>query len=196
MVCVLCFITIGIGVWKIEQSDSESRIPLPVLRYSQVASGDALPTAIRIDDVAGFTQAAWVHNYSIRQTRYRAVYYPLAPAGWTSDQPVHLLEMDSIIVGDGPAPYNAVNAPGPREGTLHELDDDWIASELRRSGLKLANPVMVLERRQLHGLQPQPDAVDAFADFILPSVSIGFVAALMAWASRRQVRLHTPGGSL
>jgi hypothetical protein len=192
VVCVLCLIALGIGVWKIEHTGSDPRIPLPILRYPQVASGNALPTAARIDGVVAHTQAAWIHNYSIRQTRYRSVYYPLAPAGWMSDQPVRLLELDSIIVGDDPAPYNAVNAPGPREGTLYKLNDDWIAGELRRSGLKLSNPVMVLERRQLHGLQPQLDAVDAFADFILPAIIIGFVAALMAWASRRQLRLHAP----
>jgi hypothetical protein len=196
VVCVLCFIAVGIGVWKIEHSGSGPRIPLPALRYPQVASGNALPTAARIDGVVAYTQAAWIHNYSIRQTRYRSVYYPLAPAGWMSDQPVRLLELDSIIVGDDPAPYNAVNAPGPREGTLYKLDDDWIAGELRRSGMKLANPVMVLERRQLHGLQPQPDAADAFSDFILPGIAIGFIAALMAWTSRRQVRLRAPVRSL
>jgi hypothetical protein len=187
-IAALCLIPVAIGIWKIEHVGANPPTPLPVVDYARVVSGAALPGHARIEGVTAFAGHAWIHDYSIRQDHHRDAYYPLAPAGWTPDQPVQLLERDSTYPGDKAAPSNQVDAPGPREGALHPLDDDWIKGELQRSGFKLAEPVMLLDRAPLHGIEPSPDTFDLFLDYVFPALIAAVIALGLAAATRLQIR--------
>lgn len=192
-VVALCLIPISIGVWKIQHIGKDPHIPLPVVDYTRAVSGADVPVHARIDGVAAFAGDAWVHDYSIRQDRHRDVYYPLAPSGWTPGKPVQLLELDSTYPDDEARPSNQVNAPGPREGALHLLDDDWIKGELQRHGFKLAEPVMVLERQPLQGFEPWSDGVDLFLDYVFVPLVFAIVALALALSARLKIkRLPTP----
>jgi hypothetical protein len=179
----LCIVPIAVGIWKISQAESAPHVPLPALDYDKAVSGATLPERARIEGVSAFTRLAWVHNYSIRQTRYRYVYYPLVPTGWEPDQPVRLIELDPT--------HNEVNAPGAREGELYPLDDDWLAGEISRAGLKLADHVVILKREQLNGYEPRLDVTVPFFYCIFPAI-LALVMLALAGAMRWRWRLGRP----
>lgn len=179
---------LGVGWWRVDRMDAAPRTPLPVLSFARIASGIALPTSARVDGVVSYPGTRWTHDTTVRQTLYRDVYYPLARAGWRPAQAVRLVELDRTLPNDAPGPDNAVDAPGPREGALRSLDDDWLARQLTAAGMKIADHAVILERKPLKGLQPA-----ASDDSILPGLLIflgafTFVAFLFAWAARRALR--------
>jgi hypothetical protein len=189
-IAALCLVPIAIGAWKMAHVGSLPHVPLPVLDYGRVVSGGALPGRARVTDAIAHPDLSWTHNYSIRQTRYRDVYYPLTSDRWAAGQPVHLIELDPTFPDDDPAPYNEVNAPGPREGKLHRLDDSWTAAQLRSAGVPVADDAVVLEREQLGGFEPHADAVDDFFLFIFPAILVGLIALVMDWAARAKLRTY------
>jgi hypothetical protein len=191
----LCTIPIAVGIWKISQAGSAPQVPLLALDYDKAVSGATLPERARIEGVSAFTRLAWVHNHRLRQTRYRDVYYPLVPTGWEPDQPVRLIELDKTFPGDKPSPHNEVNAPGAREGELYPLDNHWLAGELSRAGLKLADHVVILERERLNGYEPRWDTIEPLFYCIPPALLALFMLATAGAVRWRYGRLakHTSG---
>jgi len=183
-----CLIPVMIGIWKIEHVGTDPHVPLPLVNYADVVSGAMVPSHGRVDGVSAYAANAWIHDYSIRQDRHRDAYYPLEPAGWTPDKPVRLLELDQTYPGDKVSISNQIDAPGPREGALHRLDDDWIKTELQRHGFKLVEPVMVLERESLHGFEPWQDTTDLFLDYVFPALIVALAAIVVAAAARLRIR--------
>ena len=99
---------------------------------------------------------------------------------------MRLVELDPTSPQYAPAVWNSVDAPGPREGTLSPLDD-WTADRLRAAGFKLADTVIVLERKQLNGRSPDPDPIDDVLIVIL-GTTVLLVSGLMFFVLRRRWR--------
>ncbi|RZF65095.1 hypothetical protein EWE75_06865 [Sphingomonas populi] len=143
----------------------------------------SLPDAIRVTKVTAERSPEWAHDYRVRQDVHRDVYFALRPAGEASARAVSLLEVDHTSPHYGEAIWNMIDPPGAREGVPQRLDD-WTAEQLRRAGFRLAPHVVLLERRQLDGRNPNPDPIDDLLYCILAATA-AFSGLMAMWVAHR-----------
>ncbi len=149
----------GMGFELIQRIGNEGAgQPLPELGLAAVATpGAVLPPYARLVGVVAQPDHAWTHDHAVRQTRYSDRYVPLTDPGWGPGDAVTLLEEDRSVVGD---PVD--NWSGPVEGALaRDAMPDWMADDMRRSGLALAAHPVVLTRLALGGATPGADMIAA-----------------------------------
>ena len=94
--------------------DRGAGTPLPELTLA-AATGRGLPSYARIAGVVRHPDAGWVHDHTVRQTRYHDLYLPLTGPGWQPGDAVTLLEEESTVMGDSPA-TPSIGSAGPIEG--------------------------------------------------------------------------------
>ena len=154
---------------------------LPEIGYARLANAALpLPTAARVIGAVSDHSREWTHDYTVRRDAHRDVYYALEPTGGRSG-PVAVVEKSSTSPHYETAVWNMADPPGPREGMLTMLDA-WTAGRLRAAGFALAPRVVVVERRQLHGRDPDPDPIaDMMIGVIAASVMV--VSAALWWGA-------------
>ena len=146
----------------------------------------ALPDAVRVSGVTADRSREWAHDYRVRQDVHHDVYFALRPAAEANARAVSLLEVDHTSPQYGEAIWNMIDPPGAREGVPEQLDD-WTAEQLRRAGFRLAPHVVVLERRQLDGRNPNPDPIDDILYGILAATAT-FSGLMTMWVAHRNAR--------
>ena len=164
--------------------------PLPELTLAALTQA-ALPGYARLTGAVPHPEARWVHDYTVRQTRYHTVYWPLTDPGWRPGDPVGLLEENSSVVGDGPASAGLAE-PGPIEGRLERgALAGWMRSELRRTGVAVVGDPVVLVRRDLHGVVPGADMIGAGMAVLLGAwLGLFSLGISLAWLHRRRKLLR------
>ena len=146
----------------------------------------SLPDAIRVTNVTADRSRQWAYDYRVRRDVHHDVYFALKPAGEATERAVSLVELDHTNPQYGAEIWNMIDAPGAREGMPHLLDD-WTAEQLRHAGFRLAPHVVVLERRQLDGRNPNPDPIDDILYCILAATAT-FSGLMSMWIAHRTAR--------
>jgi hypothetical protein len=144
--------------------------------------------------VTAHPDAGWVHDHTVRQTRYRDVYSPLTGPNWHPGDAVVLLEEDSTVVGDSPAPADTPGM-GPIEGRLERgALPSWMVAELRRSGVAVTDDPVVLHHNDLNGVIPGADEVGTVLAVVFGTLFALFSFCIsLGWLYRRRklLRIHT-----
>jgi len=171
--------------WKGFHDAAAPHAPLPEIGCDRLVDPAFVPPrALRIVGAVADGSRRWARDYSVRQDVHHDVYVALRPVHGPAHARIALVELDRTSPQyDAHARWNMVDAPGAREGTTAVLDD-WTADRLRAAGFRLAPHVVLLERRQLHGRNPDPDPIEDVALAIIPA-SVLLVGLVAWWKSAR-----------
>ncbi len=183
---------IGFGlVVLVGSRGAGTRLPELTLIAVARAHGE-LPGYARLVDAIRRPEATWLHEYAIRQTLYREAYTPLTGAGWTTGDPVVVLEKRSTVAGEAMDALPPVMEGGLARGAL----PSWMLVELRRRGVAVTDDPVVLSRRALGGVVPGADLVGAGVCAGLGGVfALVSLATSLAWfRQRRRLLLKAASG--
>lgn len=176
------------GIGREVHNANATRPPLPEIPLARLANLPApLPAAARVTDAIPDLSARWNYDYRIRYDNHHDVYYPLRSPGSPATLSATVVEVDQTDPDDDVSRWNMVNAPGPREGALSDLDL-WKRAEMQRAGVKLAPHVILLTRQQLHGTMPSPEETLDVMMGLFGFVTF-FMGGVMAWSFGRAARL-------
>lgn len=147
-----CVAVAGIlGALSMRPGEQRPGSPLPRLTVAELTAPDATLTGhAHVVDAVAQPDGAWVHDYTVRATRYRDTYIPLTAPGWRPGDPVTMLQMER---------RGLAGVPGPPEGSLSRGVPGWMVGAMRQSGMALIDDPPVLTREVLNGVVPEPDGV-------------------------------------
>jgi hypothetical protein len=134
--------------------------PLPALEAAALAkAGDAaLPVHARVVGAEPGYDQAWIHVWSVRQTTYEDVYFPLRAAGQPPGAPVFVVEKATYVVGEDSLQSDPPKPPF--EGELKRATyPSWMTDRMRTRGFTLAPGAVELKRMKLDGREPGVDPV-------------------------------------
>ncbi len=191
----LCLVAGGTGAAVVLQTGArDAGRPLPNLTL-EAATGMPVPHYARLVGVVPRPDRAWLHDHTVRQTRYLDVYTPLTGPGWRSGDAVSLLAEERTVAGDA-APQDDPARRGSIEGRLERgALPAWMLAEMRRSGIAITDDPVVLVRSVLGGVTPGPDMVDVVLCAVLGAVFAVFLSGIsLAWLYKRRKLLHLADG--
>ncbi len=147
-----CVVVAVVAGWlSLLPGDQRPGSPLPVLTLPEVTRpGAVLPDYARLAGAVPRPEWAWVHDYTIRTTRYRDTYVPLTAPDWQPGDPMTALQVDR---------RDLRGVPGSAEGALSRSLPGWLLAAMREDGMPLVDAPLVFTRDILHGLVPEPDGI-------------------------------------
>jgi hypothetical protein len=155
---------------------------------------DHLPGYVTLATVTAGFQPNWLHLWSIRQTRYADLYFPIDPPSTRGGGPVRILGKVDYVPSDGQAPDAHAVFDVPIDGKLEIAKfPAWMRQRMAEHGFVVPDHVILFTPDDhLHGRFPGPDTISAdFVRFLGISLAVVLAIASMILAFRRHRLLDT-----
>ena len=153
--------------------------PLPRRSIAQLlADPGPLPDHVRLVGLNPGTRPIWIRLWSIRQTAYEDIYFPLDDA--SSRSAAQVVGLASFVRGTDEEPHGRdLILDLPMDGSLTRTSlPAWQREEMARRGFAAGDPVILFKQdRTLGGVQPGRDLIGGIA-----VLAAGGCAALVALA--------------
>jgi hypothetical protein len=186
----------GIGAYRLmTRTPAEAGKPLPVLSPQQIiARQDHLSGYVTLTTLAPGFPANWIHRWSIRQTRYADLYFPIDPPGTRADAPARIVGKVPYVLsnGENPGSYPVLEAPIDGKLEIAALPA-WMRQRMAEQGFVVPDrAIMFTPDDNLHGRFPGADEISSdFVRFLGIGFAMVFAIIGLILAFRRHRLLNT-----